>query len=66
MQTWHTRDGIVHVTPSSHACVITGYNNNKRTVTVNDPYGVKIKLLAGLESRKATCSKESRHFLFLN
>ena len=61
MQTWHTRDGIVHVTPSSHACVITGYNNNKRTVTVNDPYGVKNKIVSwsGIEKSYVQQGKQA-------
>lgn len=41
MQTWKTRQGPVHVTPSSHACVITGYNKAKKIIYVNDPHGVK-------------------------
>lgn len=43
MQTWQTKQGTVHVTPSSHACVITGYNKKNNTVLVNDPYGIKNK-----------------------
>lgn len=43
MQNWKTRQGIVHVTPSSHACVITGYDKQKKIVYVNDPYGIKNK-----------------------
>lgn len=43
MQTWHTKQGTVHVTPSSHACVITGYDKKKDIVYVNDPYGIKNK-----------------------
>lgn len=46
MQTWKTQEGNVHVTPSSHACVITGYNKNKKIVYVNDPYGVKNKAVS--------------------
>jgi len=41
MQTWQTAQGTVHVTPSSHACVITGYDKKTRTVYVNNPFGVK-------------------------
>lgn len=29
MQVWETNSGRVNVTPSSHACVITGYNKKK-------------------------------------
>lgn len=43
MQRWHTRQGVVRVTPSSHACVIVGYNRPKNYVLVNDPYGIKNK-----------------------
>ncbi|WEV50898.1 C39 family peptidase [Lactobacillus sp. ESL0731] len=41
MQTWRTAQGNVHVTPSSHACVITGFNKKARIVYVNDPFGHK-------------------------
>lgn len=41
MQTWETNTGKVRVTPSSHACVITGYNKKKKIVYVNNPYGYK-------------------------
>lgn len=41
MQTWDTHQGKVKVTPSSHACVITGYNKKKQIVYVNNPYGKK-------------------------
>lgn len=41
MRTWQTHSGKVKVTPSSHACVITGYNKKKRIVYVNNPYGHK-------------------------
>ena len=41
MQTWETNTGKVNVTPSSHACVITGYNKQKKLVYVNNPYGIK-------------------------
>lgn len=41
MQTWQTKQGKVNVTPSSHACVITGYNKAKDLVYINDPYGYK-------------------------
>lgn len=43
MQTWQTANGKVNVTPSSHACVITGYNKKKKIVYVNDPFGTKNK-----------------------
>lgn len=41
MQTWETKSGKVKVTPSSHACVITGYNKKEQIVYVNNPYGQK-------------------------
>lgn len=41
MQTWDTNTGKVNVTPSSHACVITGYSKPKKIVYVNNPYGYK-------------------------
>lgn len=41
MQTWETNSGKVRVTPSSHACVITGYSKKKGIVYVNNPYGRK-------------------------
>ena len=43
MQTWETAQGEVHVTPSSHACVITGFDKKARIVYVNDPFGHKNK-----------------------
>lgn len=41
MQTWDTNTGKVNVTPSSHACVITGYSKPKKVVYMNNPYGYK-------------------------
>ncbi|XKU94951.1 C39 family peptidase [Lactobacillus acidophilus] len=41
MQTWETNTGKVNITPSSHACVITGYDKKKRIVYLNNPYGIK-------------------------
>ena len=60
MQTWHTRDGIVHVTPSSHATLDRVFNN-KRTVTVNDPYGVKNKIVSwsGIEKSYVQQGKQA-------
>lgn len=43
MQTWQTAQGEVQVTPSSHACVITGFDKKERIVYVNDPFGTKNK-----------------------
>lgn len=52
MQTWNTKQGKVNVTPSSHACVITGYNEKKKIVYVNDPYGYKNRAVSwsGIEA----------------
>jgi uncharacterized protein YvpB len=41
MQTWKTRQGKVHVTPSSHCVLVTGYNKQKQLVYINDPLGGK-------------------------
>lgn len=41
MQTWKTQQGKVHVTPSSHCVLITGYDKQKQLVYVNDPLGGK-------------------------
>lgn len=46
MQKWSTRRGYAYVTPSSHACVITGYDKDKNIVYVNDPYGEKNKAVS--------------------
>lgn len=46
MQTWETKQGKVHVTPSSHACVITGYNEKTDKVYVNNPYGYKNQVVS--------------------
>lgn len=46
MQTWQTEQGKVNVTPSSHACVITGYSKSRKTIYVNDPYGQKNKAVS--------------------
>lgn len=59
MQTWKTKQGNVHVTPSSHACVITGYDKKKRLVYVNDPYGVKNRAVSwNIISKPVTTSKD--------
>lgn len=64
MQTWSTKQGIVHVTPSSHACVITGFNKKKRQIYVNDPFGHKNKKVAwnGLER---SYNQQGKQALFL-
>lgn len=64
MQTWSTKQGIVHVTPSSHACVITGFNKKKRQIYVNDPFGHKNKKVSwsGLER---SYNQQGKQALFL-
>lgn len=41
MQTWKTRQGKVHVTPSSHCVLVTGYDKRKQLIYINDPLGGK-------------------------
>lgn len=53
MQTWQTAQGEVHVTPSSHACVITGYDKKTHTVLVNDPFGHKNKAVSWKKLEKS-------------
>ncbi|RMC23701.1 MULTISPECIES: C39 family peptidase [unclassified Lactobacillus] len=64
MQTWSTKQGIVHVTPSSHACVLTGFNKEKRQIYVNDPFGQKNKKVSwsGLER---SYNQQGKQALFL-
>lgn len=64
MQTWQTKQGKVHVTPSSHACVITGYNKKKRIVYVNDPYGVKNKKVS-LKKIEASYNQQGKQALYV-
>lgn len=64
MQTWSTKQGKVHVTPSSHACVITGYNKKKGIVYVNDPYGVKNKKVS-LKKIQASYNQQGKQALYI-
>lgn len=64
MQTWSTKQGKVHVTPSSHACVITGYNKKKGIVYVNDPYGVKNKKVS-LKKIEASYNQQGKQALYV-
>lgn len=64
MQTWSTKQGKVNVTPSSHACVITGYNKKKRIVYVNDPYGVKNKKVS-LKKIEASYNQQGKQALYV-
>lgn len=65
MQTWHTREGIVHVTPSSHACVITGYDKKNNTIFVNDPYGIKDKKV-NWQKLAASYNQQGKQALYIN
>lgn len=65
MQTWKTRQGIVHVTPSSHACVITGYNKKNNTVLVNDPYGYKNRKV-NWKNIEESYNQQGKQALYLN
>lgn len=64
MQTWHTKQGNVHVTPSSHACVITGYNRKKKVVYVNDPYGVKNRVVSW-NNLRASYDQQGKQALYI-
>ncbi len=64
MQTRATKQGKVHVTPSSHACVITGYNKKKGIVYVNDPYGVKNKKVS-LKKIEASYNQQGKQALYI-
>lgn len=64
MQTWQTKEGKVHVTPLSHACVITGYNKNKGIVYVNDPYGFKNKKV-NLRKIEASYNQQGKQALYV-
>ena len=63
-ETWSTKQGKVHVTPSSHACVITGYNKKKGIVYVNDPYGVKNKKVS-LKKIEASYNQQGKQALYI-
>lgn len=65
MQTWQTAQGEVHVTPSSHACIITGYNKKARTVLVNDPFGHKNKAVSWKNLEKSY-NQQGKQALYIN
>lgn len=64
MQTWNTEQGKVNVTPSSHACVITGYNKAKKIVYVNDPYGYKNRPVEW-KNIKASYNQQGKQALYI-
>lgn len=64
MQTWSTKQGKVNVTPSSHACVITGYNKKKGIVYVNNPYSVKNKKVS-LKKIEASYNQQGKQALYI-
>ncbi|WEV43879.1 C39 family peptidase [Lactobacillus sp. ESL0684] len=64
MQTWHTKQGKVHVTPSSHACVISGYNKKSKVVYVNDPYGHKNKEVSW-QQLEASYNQQGKQALYI-
>lgn len=65
MQTWQTEQGEVNVTPSSHACVITGYNKKKNTVFINDPFGHKNKVVSWQKLEKSY-NQQGKQALYIN
>lgn len=65
IQTWDTDQGKVKVTPSSHACVITGYNLKKKIVYVNNPYGIKNQAVSWTNLAKSY-DQRGRQSLYLN
>ncbi len=64
MQTWNTDEGTVNVTPSSHACVITGYNKAQKIVYVNDPFGIKDKKVSW-SGIKASYIQQGKQALYM-
>lgn len=64
MRTWQTKQGKVNVTPSSHACVVTGYNKKKGIVYVNDPYGIKDKKVS-LKKIEASYNQQGKQALYV-
>lgn len=65
MQTWETNTGKVRVTPSSHACVITGYNKKKKLVYVNNPYGIKNQAV-NWHNLEQSYDQQGRQALYIN
>lgn len=64
MQTWDTNTGKVNVTPSSHACVITGYSKPKKVVYVNNPYGYKNQPV-NWKNVQASYNQQGRQALYI-
>lgn len=64
MQTWDTNTGKVNVTPSSHACVITGYSKPKKVVYVNNPYGYKNQPV-NWKNLQASYNQQGRQALYI-
>lgn len=64
MQTWDTSTGKVNVTPSSHACVITGYSKPKKVVYVNNPYGYKNQPV-NWKNLQASYNQQGRQALYI-
>lgn len=64
MQTWDTNTGKVNVTPSSHACVITGYSKPKKVVYVNTPYGYKNQPV-NWKNLQASYNQQGRQALYI-
>lgn len=64
MQTWDTNTGKVNVTPSSHACVITGYSKPKKVVYVNNPYGYKNQPV-NWKDLQASYNQQGRQALYI-
>lgn len=65
MQTWTTPQGKVKVTPSSHACVITGYNKKTKKVYVNDPYGIKNRAV-DWDNIEASYNQQGKQALYVS
>ena len=64
MQTWDTNTGKVNVTPSSHACVITGHSKPKKVVYVNNPYGYKNQPV-NWKNLQASYNQQGRQALYI-
>ena len=64
MQTWDTNTSKVNVTPSSHACVITGYSKPKKVVYVNNPYGYKNQPV-NWKNLQASYNQQGRQALYI-
>ena len=64
MQTWDTNTGKVNVTPSSNACVITGYSKPKKVVYVNNPYGYKNQPV-NWKNLQASYNQQGRQALYI-